>query len=147
MIIRLANLKDLEQVVELFELYLKFYNKVLNTNSCKEFVSQRLKNADSIIYVAQEESGQILGFLQLYPIFSSLSLKRSWVLNDLFVKESVRGKDIGKSLLKAAEKHSIESGANGLSLQTSINNKVAQALYESIGWVKDSKYYTYYLNH
>ena len=37
-----------------------------------------------------------VGFIQLYPSFSTVSLKRQWILNDLYVKEEYRNKGYAK---------------------------------------------------
>ena len=44
-------------------------------------------NEESVVFIAFDEINPI-GFVQLYPSFSSLSMKKSWVLNDLYVKKT-----------------------------------------------------------
>jgi len=44
---------------------------------------------------------QLMGFAQLYPSFSSVSMKRLWILNDLFVSSEARGKYISYNLTLA----------------------------------------------
>jgi len=113
--IRRAKPKDLKKIVELFELYLAFYKKDLNHKRCQKFLAQRLKKADSIIFVVvAADQKNLLGFLQMYPTFSSLNQKPAWILNDLYIRESARGKSLGKKLLHAAQKHSEKTGANSL---------------------------------
>lgn len=56
-----------------------------------------------------------------------------------------RNKNIGKLLMDSAKKYAIEIEANGLSLETSLDNKVAQNLYEKLGYVNDRKTLHYYL--
>jgi len=145
--IRKALDSDLQSLVELFKKYLLFYKRDFSHDRCEAFLLERLKNYDSAIYVAESDEKFLAGFIQLYPIFSSLSQKRSWILNDLFVDESVRGMGVGKKLLDTAQEHSFKSGANGLSLQTAIDNVSAQKLYQKNGWVKESEFSTYYFNH
>jgi len=86
-----------------------------------------------------------LGFTQLYPLFSSLSLKRTWVLYDLFVAPEARRQGVAEALLERAKKLGQESGAAEISLDTAIDNLSAQALYEKFGFVRDEEFYTYYL--
>ena len=58
--------------------------------SCKpRFIEQRVVNHESIIFLATND-GLALGFTQLYPSFSSVSMRRLWILNDLFVAPSAR---------------------------------------------------------
>ena len=63
---------------------------------------------------------QALGFMQLYPSFSSVSLKRLWVLNDLFVRPSVRRGGVARRLLERARAWAVETGAKGLRTSSSI---------------------------
>ena len=79
---RTANINDLEQVSILFDDYRVFYEKPTDVEASKHFISERIKNHESIIIVAEAENGNLVGFTQLYPIFSSTRLKRLWLLND-----------------------------------------------------------------
>ena len=96
------------------------------------------------MFVARDQE-LMVGFTQLYPSFSSVSLKRTWILNDLFVEEPYRKKGVAKSLIKAAERFAWETGAVRIILATQISNTAAQSLYESLGYVKDKDLYHYAL--
>lgn len=147
MIIRRALLSDLPEVVRLFAEYLKFYQKENDPVRIREFLYARFDKNESVIFVCDSGSGPLSGLLQLYPAFSSLTLKKSLILNDLFVDPTYREKGVGAALLKAAQDYSKESGSEGLSLQTSVTNRKAQALYEKCGWVKDTEFLTYHFTH
>ena len=114
-------------------------------NWLKNFIYQRIENKDSVIFFAINHAGTYLGFTQLYPMFSSVSVQRTWVLNDLYVSLDARRMGVGKMLMNKAEKFAIESGAKGISLETGVENINAQSLYESIGYHKDENIY-YSLN-
>jgi ribosomal protein S18 acetylase RimI-like enzyme len=45
--------------------------------------------------------------------------------------------------MQAAEAHAAGAGAARLELSTARSNKVAQALYESQGWVRDDVFFVY----
>lgn len=77
-----------------------------------------------------------MGFTQLYPIFTSVGLGRSWLLNDLYVDASHRQNGIATQLLEAAKEHGKETRAKWLLLETGSDNFTAQALYERNGWQK-----------
>lgn len=87
-----------------------------------------------------------VGFTQLYPTFSSISMKRNWILNDLFVDSDAREQGVGNMLLQTAKEYAIQTGAKGISLCTTVDNKQAQRLYEKNGYVRDSHYYHYELD-
>lgn len=140
---RRAQLADLEAVSVLFDLYRGFYRQSTDVAGATHFIGDRLQAQDSCIFVA-ERDGALLGFTQLYPSFSSVSMQRSWILNDLFVVEHARQQGIGYGLLSAARAFALADKAKGLILATEINNTSAQALYESFGFKKDTTFFHYY---
>jgi GNAT superfamily N-acetyltransferase len=88
---------------------------------------------ESIVFLALDNEDAI-GFTQLYPIFSSVSVKKAWLLNDLFVNASARGKGAGTLLLDAAKQLGRETDSKFLMLQTQNDNSDAQKLYHAHGW-------------
>jgi ribosomal protein S18 acetylase RimI-like enzyme len=90
--------------------------------------------------------GAAVGFTQLYPIFSSVSMRSAWLLNDLFVDSTARGQGVGEALLEAAAAHGRASGAAWLMLQTAHDNTPAQRLYARAGWQQDQQFHTYNLD-
>ncbi|MFZ3155355.1 GNAT family N-acetyltransferase [Pseudomonas sp.] len=141
-----AELTNLQGVAELFDAYRVFYGKKPDLTLARDFITERLENSESTIFYAQTADGKYVGFTQLYPSFSSVSAQRSWILNDLYVSEKVRGKGIGKKLLSKAKEYAIITKAKGISLETARSNIQAQKLYESLGYIKDLDYYSYYLS-
>src|SRR5581483_10999258 len=86
-----ATLDDLDALAPLFDGYRVFYRRASNLPAAREFLRERLALRESVIFIARNERGEALGFTQLYPCFSSVSARRLWILNDLFVAESARG--------------------------------------------------------
>jgi GNAT superfamily N-acetyltransferase len=140
--IRKATTSDIDSLNRLFDLYRVFYNQERNLEASKSFLLARFENEDSKIFVA-EDSGILVGFVQLYPIFSSTQMKRLWLLNDLFVDERFRGKGYSKSLIVAAKDLAIETNSAGLMLETDKSNLVGNNLYPSVGFNLD-KTHNYY---
>ncbi len=132
-------------VAPLFDQYRVFYGQPSDLSLALTFVSERLNHNQSVILLAQDEKGKAIGFTQLYPSFSSVSAQKTWILNDLFVIEECRGKGIGKALLNGAKDHARTTGAKGIALETAHDNHNAQALYESLGYEKDTHYLSYFL--
>lgn len=139
-IIRRATTADLDALTDLFDLYRVFYHQPSNIAAARKFLGDRLDHSESVIFIAAE-SNQLLGFVQLYPIFSSVSMQRSWLLNDLFVHPKARKQGLATRLLAAAQQHGIATEAKWLLLQTGNNNFAAQTLYEKNGWKKVSDYF------
>lgn len=144
--IRVAAIADLDDLVPLFAAYLDFYAVDKSTLEVRFFLAERLQQGDSTLFIARNESGKAQGFVQLYPLFASLALKPSWLLSDLFVSESARRQGVGEQLLEAAKLHAQANGACGLQLETAKTNRVAQSLYERLGYVRDAVYLTYWLD-
>jgi len=142
--IRRASLDDLPLLVPLYDGYRQFYRQPSDPGLAERFLRDRLLHGDSVIFLAEDPSGS-LGFTQLYPIFSSVSARPAWVLNDLFVAPGARQGGVGRALLERARAHGIETGARWLSLSTGRDNSAAQRLYESLGWIRDTEYYHYEL--
>ena len=140
---RAATISDIESLNRLFDLYRVFYNQESNLKVSKSFLLERFENEDSKIFVA-EDSGILVGFVQLYPIFSSTQMKRLWLLNDLFVDESYRGKGYSKGLIEAAKNLAIETNSAGLLLETDRSNLVGNKLYPKVGFNLDKNHNYYY---
>ena len=143
MIIKKATVIDLDALTELFDLYRVFYKQRSNPDVAREFLQARILNNESVIFL-NVEGDQPVGFVQLYPSFSSVSMKRSWVLNDLFVKEQFRGRGAGEKLINMAIQFAKETGAKGVLLETGEDNLNAQRLYEKIGFERESNYFYYF---
>jgi ribosomal protein S18 acetylase RimI-like enzyme len=141
--IRKATIKDLNLVVELFDKYRVFYEKESDKQKAEEFISERLKLNDSEIFVTETEDKNLVGFVQLYPIFSSTRMQRLWLLNDLFVDKEHRGKGISKQLIEIAKEFCKQTNACGLILETAKTNTVGNELYPKVGFSLD-KEHNYY---
>jgi ribosomal protein S18 acetylase RimI-like enzyme len=132
------------QVAELFDSYKQFYGQPSDLVGATRFIGERLKTDESVIYVAlADESESVsgpVGFVQLYPVYSSISMKRAWILNDLYVKPEARTAGIGRKLMKRCEELARDSGAAYLALETAKDNLVAKELYESLGYIKDVEF-------
>ena len=133
--IRKANLEDLPQLSRLFDEYRIFYHKSSDMLAAQEFLSERLSQKDSEIFVAEDEGG-LLGFVQLYPLFSSTRMKRYWLLNDLYVNAEHRGKGLSKALIEEAKELCRRTQACGMYLETGKENTIGNQLYPSAGFRK-----------
>lgn len=143
MIIQKATLNELESLTELFDLYRLFYEQESDLDGAREFLRARIENDESVIFIAFEQENPI-GFVQLYPSFSSVGMKRLWVLNDLYVKKSARKNGAGEQLIQTAIQFAGETGAKGVLLETGKENVTAQRLYEKIGFHKESNFFYYF---
>ncbi len=142
MLVTQAGPGDLDALARLFADYRAFYGRPRDVAIAEAFLEARLRNDDSVIFLARIGE-RAVGFTQLYPCFSSVNASRIWILNDLFVDEGARRQGVASALLEAARQHAEASGASTLTLQTTADNKAAQALYERQGWIRQTAYYWY----
>ena len=142
-IVRRAKLSDIDAVIPLFDGYRQFYRGNSDLDAVREFLTARITRSESIIFIAFD-AGTPVGFTQLYPSFSSVSLARIYVLNDLFVIESARRKGVASKLLSTAVEFSCDQSAVRISLSTAIENHTAQLLYQVVGWKRDDQFYYFH---
>jgi len=143
MSIRRATIADIDNLVELFEAYRVWYRRKPNAQGAKRFLLERLENNESVIFVAESDDHQLMGFTQLYPLFSSTRLSRVWLLNDLFVSEQHRGKHVSKELMQVAKEFAEATGSCGITLETEKTNSVGNNLYPKMGFELDSEHNMY----
>ncbi|WNZ27618.1 GNAT family N-acetyltransferase [Leptolyngbya sp. NK1-12] len=142
--ISLAQAEHIDHLAVLFDQYRVFYNQASDLDAAKQFLDERFQHRDSVIFVAMDNQNMV-GFTQLYPSFSSVSMQRVWILNDLFVAENYRKQGVANLLMDAAEQYAQDTGAVRIVLATQITNTAAQTLYESRNYVRDEAFYHYAL--
>ncbi len=141
--VRQAALSDLETLAPLFDSYRQFYGRASDLPVATAFLSARFNHNESVLFIAHD-GDKAVGFTQLYPSFSSVSLARTFVLNDLFVDESARRKGVASKLMSAAVDYASALGAVRVSLSTAITNEAAQTLYQAAGWQRDEQFFIYH---
>jgi len=135
-----------DKVARLFDAYRGFYGQPSNPIQSRDFIAERIARNESVIFLAEDTAGHALGFVQLYPTFSSIDAHRTWLLSDLFTTPEARGLGVGTLLMNTAREFAVSSGAKGMVLETATDNVGAQRLYEALGYVRDEGYYTYCLD-
>ena len=137
-----ATAAALDDLAPLLDGYRVFYQQESDPEAARRFLNDRFRKQDSVIWMVRE-AGRALGFVQLYPAFSTVSLQPLYILNDLFVIPDARGRGAGELLLATAQRYCKESGGKGLALETAVDNP-AQRLYERLGWKKDTGCFHYF---
>lgn len=137
--IRKAELGDLDNLARMFDDYRQFYCQASDIVAAKEFLRERLAQQESVILIACDGTKSV-GFVQLFPSFSSVSMRRIFILNDLYVASSARKQGVASALLEEAVRYAAKAGALRLALATETTNTSAQALYRKLGWVKNEAF-------
>ena len=138
-----AESNHIKMVGQLFDLYRQFYSYQSDINISTNYIKNRIENNQSTIFIALDENGIALGFVQLYETYGSLDLGKIIILYDLYVREEYRKNKIGKQLMLKSHEHAKNINAKRIQLSTATDNFIGQSLYESLGYVKDIDFYTY----
>jgi ribosomal protein S18 acetylase RimI-like enzyme len=142
-LVRQAVVADLDRLAPLFDRYRQFQGQAGDVPAARAFLRARFDHGESIVFLAHG-GDRALGFAQLYPSFSSVSLARVFLLNDLFVDEAGRRRGIATRLLAAVEACARALDGKRVTLFVARPNTSAQALYESRGWTRDEQFFVYH---
>lgn len=137
-----VSAEDIAAVAPLFDAYRVFYKAPSDPDGALAFLLARWQAHESVLYIAFDNDKPV-GFVHLYPVFTSVGMARLWLLNDLYVHPGSRKDGVGRLLMQRAEQHAKETGAAGLTLSTATDNLIAQALYEAEGYERDRAFYVY----
>lgn len=141
-----AQASHIDQVVELFDAYRVWYGKSSDKKTARQFLMERIENKESVIFVCENEDGQLVGFTQLYPIFSSTRMRRMWLLNDLFVATDFRSKGVSKMLIERSKELARSTDACGVLLETETTNDIGNRLYPSVGFEMEENNFYFWTN-
>lgn len=142
---RAASTADIDELTRLFDGYRMFYEQSSDVDLARSFLTERIEKEESKIFVACDSNDSCCGFTQLFRSFSSVSAKPLWILNDLYVDKAARKKGVGRLLMNKARDFAIDTASKGIQLETAKTNSKAQALYESLGYKKNTESFAYFL--
>lgn len=137
-----ADITSLELITPLFNEYRSFYEQTSDLEGARQFIQERMVNQESVIFLAKE--GEVaVGFTQLYPTFSSVGIKKGYILNDLYVDANYRKKGIGRALIQEVFQFCEERNVHFVQLETAPDNVQAKTLYEKMGMQLSNEYDCY----
>ena len=141
-----ATERNIDEISRLFDRYRQFYNCEPDSILAAQYISDRIKREESVIFVATGDDDVAQGFVQLYPSFCSIEARKIIILHDLYVDAGCRKMGVGESLMNRAADYTREVSASRLDLLTAITNEPGQALYEKLGYKKVlANFYAYSL--
>ena len=141
--VRQAAATDIEAIAVLFDQYRKFQGQAGDLAAARSFLAERFDHGESVVFIAATK-GAAVGFAQLYPSYSSTSLSRVFILNDLFVLEAARGQRVASQLLSAVESYAWSFGASRVTLNVARTNVSAQRVYTARGWKQDDQFFMFH---
>lgn len=131
-----ANLGDLDAVAPLFDAYRAFFAGPDDLARSRDFLQDRLRARDSVVFFASSGT-QALGFIQLYPLWSSWYCRKIWFLSDLYVREESRKHGVGRRLVERAVDHAVDTGASSMMVELPHREPHLAQFYARLGFRKD----------
>jgi GNAT superfamily N-acetyltransferase len=133
----------MDELLPLIAGYQRFYGAEPDVERNRIFFSRFLHPSDEGLLMGAWAEGGLAGFATLYWFFSSTKAAESVLMNDLFVREDVRGVGVGRALIKSALDETRRRGAAHLEWFTAPDNVAAQRLYDSVSDAKRSVWRAY----
>ncbi|WP_075619184.1 GNAT family N-acetyltransferase [Paenisporosarcina indica] len=126
---------DIPQLYDLMVQYIvDFYKQPQPIELELKKLIQHLIDTPSIgLQFVADKEGKLVVFSTLYFTFSTLQVKRSAILNDLFVLHSARGQKVGEHLFETCLLYIRENNFAYMTWETAKDNLVAQGLYDKMG--------------
>lgn len=134
------GLADLDALVPLFDAYRVFYKQPSDPALARDYLVRRLEAGEYAGFLARDARGHAVGFALMSGSFTSVGLKRIWILNDIYVDPKSRGGGTGAALMAAVETFARETGAGRMDLFTARTNATAQSVYRKAGWVEEKDF-------
>ena len=140
--IEVATLAHVDRFAELFNDYRIFYKQPSDLERGKAFLKERINNQETVTFLIKQDD-KYVGFAQLYPLYHYKSLKRQWLLSDLFVDPAYRGFGLAVALIDRCKQFCDETDACGLLLETQKTNIIGNNLYPKCGFELDCEHNYY----
>ncbi|MGX5172937.1 N-acetyltransferase family protein [Aliikangiella sp. IMCC44653] len=137
--IRQAQLSDLASLATVYDEYRQLFSLPSSKQRCVAFLRERLVKQDSIIWIAVIND-TVVGFIQIYPSFSSIAMRPIWQFNDLFIGTQFRRKNIATQLIQSMEVAAQQNNIFSIKLATATTNQAAQQLYKKLNYQPSSDF-------
>jgi len=134
------GIADLDALVPLFDAYRVFYRQPSDLVLARDYLVRRLEAGEYAGFLARDARGRAVGFALMSGSFTSVGLKRIWILNDIYVDPQMRGGGTGGALMASVEAFARETGAGRIDLFTARTNTTAQSVYRRAGWVEETDF-------
>ncbi|MEA2405222.1 MAG: hypothetical protein QOE08_1869 [Thermoleophilaceae bacterium] len=129
-----ATADELDELLPLIAGYQRFYGATSPDDARnREFFGQFIDPSELGSMLGAWQGDKPVGYAGLHWTFTSISATEVVLLNDLFVIEDARGAGVGRRLIEATVAIARERGAPKVRWWTELDNRRAQALYESTG--------------
>ncbi|WPC76425.1 GNAT family N-acetyltransferase [Vibrio porteresiae] len=107
-----------KSIAPLFNEYRVFHQQESDLSQAEQYLTARLMKQESILFVATTPTKEPLGFVQLYPTYSSITAGRILLLSDLFVSPKARRQGVATALLQRIKDHAADVHAQRIVLMS-----------------------------
>ena len=135
--------QELDEALPLIAGYQRFYGAEPDNERNRRFFARFLHPSEEGLLLGAWVDGRLAGFATLYWFHSSVDASDAVLMNDLFVREDVRGSGIGRALIRASMDETRRRGGQRLEWYTAPDNRTAQRLYDSFPGAERSTWYAY----
>lgn len=143
MLVRRAQVEDLQQLSVLFDEYRQFYGASSNQELSYQSLKQRFEDQQTVIFINTKDD-IFTGFILLYLRFSSVACSKFYVLDDVYITPLYRRHGAARQLIDTAILFARHENALRISLDTQKNNHQSHKLYESMGFMRDDEFVTFH---
>jgi ribosomal protein S18 acetylase RimI-like enzyme len=134
-----ATAADVAAFAPLFDAYRAFFTGGKRLEESRSFLEERIARDESIVFVARDGSEEeAVGFIQLYPLWSSWYCRRIWFLSDLYVTESARKRSIGRQLVERVIVYARETKAASVMVELPRREPHLEEFYRRLGFERDA---------
>jgi GNAT superfamily N-acetyltransferase len=133
LVIRSVARTDFAQWQPLWEGYNRFYGRDPLPREITQMTWSRFFDAYEPVHaLVADKEGQLLGLAHYLFHRSTISIEPTCYLQDLFTKETARGKGIGRALIEAVYSQAGIAGSARVYWQTQESNLTAMKLYDRV---------------
>jgi GNAT superfamily N-acetyltransferase len=127
---------DAGAIAPLFDAYRAFFTGGDRLDESRRFLEERLVRDESVIFIARDGE-EAVGFIQLYPLWSSWYCRRIWFLSDLYVTETARNRGSGRQLVERVIEHAHETNAASVMVELPRREPHLVEFYRGLGFGRD----------
>ena len=136
MTVRFVVPEDYSQWLPLWEGYNRFYGRFGETALPDEITqttwARFFDPKEPVHAMVAEQEGQLIGLVHFLFHRSTISIAPTCYLQDLFTRESARGKGVGRGLINAVYEQAKRAGSSRVYWLTHETNSTAMKLYDQV---------------
>jgi len=134
--VRRISSTEVPPVATLFDEYRQAFGYPSSRAAALEYIRNCVAGGEVAAFTACYESRLLepVGFTMLYPAFSSIQLRRTWQMQDIYVLPRARRCGVARALMEHAIKFARQQGADYITLLLRIENDPASTLFFSLGF-------------